>query len=65
VYRTLLVAPHMCAFFEEPLNPGKPDNGVIKPLKIGEGLEVAVYLHLKCVEQWERKCALKSGDKSD
>jgi hypothetical protein len=53
----------MCALCEDPLEPVTPENGVIRSLNVGMGLEVSVYLHLKCVEKWERKTGLKKDEK--
>jgi hypothetical protein len=36
-----------------------PENGVMRSLNVGIDLEVPVYLHLKCVEKWERKTGLR------
>lgn len=53
----------MCALCEDPLDPVTAENGIVRPLHVGEGLDVAVYLHLKCVEKWERKTGLKKDEK--
>jgi hypothetical protein len=48
-----VLIPYMCALSEDPLDPVTPENEIVRPLSVGEGLDVAVYLHLKCVEKWE------------
>jgi hypothetical protein len=53
----------MCALCEDPLDPVTPENGVIRSLNVGMGLDVPVYLHMKCVEKWERKTGLKKDEK--
>jgi hypothetical protein len=58
--RTVQLVPYMCALCENPLDPVTPETGVIRSLNVGMGLEVPVYMHLRCVEKWERKTGLKT-----
>jgi len=57
-----VLIPYLCALCEDPLDPVTPENGIIRSLNVGRGLEVPVYLHLKCVELWEQKVGLKKDE---
>jgi hypothetical protein len=57
--------PYICGHCEDASDPVTPENGVVKSLNVGEGLEVAIYLHLKCVEAWEQKFGPATGSAVD